>query len=202
MAMSDLISRLEQEAQIRVEAIQRKGDAEVRTIEAETARAVHEIMASQLERGRAARHVIRERELALARRQARARELEALHTQIGRIAARARALIPEMAASSAYGAALPSHAREALRFLEGMRPRVRCQAAFASLVQPVVDRCSGAQLVLDESVGPGILVEAPDGSVTVDNRLGARLARAETWLAIELTRKLRTTCLAAASAPG
>lgn len=202
MAMSDLISRLEQEAQSRVEAIQRKGDADVRTIEAETERAVQEVMARQLERGRAERHVIREQELALARRQARARELEALHTQIGRILARACALIPEMAASSSYLAAVPSHVEEALRFLEGTCPRVRCKAALATVLQPLVDRCPGAQLVLDDSVGPGVVVEAPDRSVTVDNTLAARLARAETWLAIELTRKLRATSLPAASARG
>jgi len=44
--------------------------------------------------------------------------------------------------------------------------------------------------VIDESVGPGVVAEAGDGSVTVDNTLATRLARAEARLAIELLREL------------
>jgi vacuolar-type H+-ATPase subunit E/Vma4 len=191
MALSDLISRLEQEAQSRVEAIRREADAEVRTIEAETERSVEEITTRQLERGCAARRVDHERELARARRQARTRELEALRAQIDRILSRARALLPEIAASPAYVAVLPSHLEEALRFLEGLHPQVRCQSAFAPLLQPIVARCDGATLVVDDTVGPGIVAEASDGSVSVDNTLAARLARNERRLTIELTRTLQ-----------
>lgn len=197
MALSDLISRLEQEAQSRVEAIQREADAECRKIAADTERAVQETTERHLERGRAERHLSQARELALARRDARARELEALHAQIGRILTQARALIPETAASPAYVAALPAHVEEALLFVEDLRPRVRCQAAFAPVLRPLIERYDGAQLVVDESVGPGIVAEAGDQSVVVDNSFAARLARAETRLTIELARKLREAPVAA-----
>jgi vacuolar-type H+-ATPase subunit E/Vma4 len=199
MALSDLIARLDQEAQSRVEAIQRNADAEVRAIEAAAEQRVQEITARALERGRAERHVGLERERAIARRRARARELEALHRQIRRILTRARALVPEVAASAPFIAALPAHLEQALLFVEGLQPRVRCQAACAAVLAPIVARC-GAQLEIDESVGPGVWVEASDGSVRVDNTLATRLARGESRLTIELARKLRDPTTMVASA--
>jgi hypothetical protein len=54
----------------------------------------------------------------------------------------------------------------------------------------MVARC-GAELVIDESVGPGVFVEAGDGSVLVDQTLVSRLTRDERRLTIELGRRLR-----------
>jgi vacuolar-type H+-ATPase subunit E/Vma4 len=199
MALPDLIARLEQEAQSRAEAIQRDADAEVRAIEADAEQTVQEITARHLEHRRAERHIGLERERATARRQARAGELEALHTQIRRVLTRARALIPEAAASAPYLAAVPLHLEQALLFVEGLHPRARCQAAFAALVTPIVTRYN-AQLVLDENVGPGVVVEAEDGTVVVDNTLAARLTRAESRLTIDLARRLRESAAAVVSA--
>ncbi len=191
MALSDLISRLEQEAQSRVRAIEQQAEAEARAIEAATEQTIGEITARHLEQQRAERQIVEQRQLALARRQARTRELEAVHAQLARILERARALAPEIARSASYREALPSHLDEALSFLEGVRSRVRCQAAFAASLQPTIDRHADAELVIDESVGPGVVAEATDGSVVVDNTLAARLTRAEASLATELSRKLR-----------
>lgn len=190
MALADLISRLEQEAQAQVDAIQRGADAEVRAIEDETEHAAAEATARRLEHERAARQFASQRELARVRREARAHELAARHAQLARILERARALLPEVAASTRYLEMLPSHAGEALSFVEGLRPRVRCQRRFAPVLQPMVARHEGAELVIDETVGPGVIAEAADGSVVVDNTLAARLSRAETQLAIELLKRV------------
>ncbi|HET7218697.1 MAG TPA: V-type ATP synthase subunit E [Vicinamibacterales bacterium] len=190
MALADLVSRLEQEAQNRIQAIQQDAEVEVRRIDAATEQAVAAIAAHHLDRQRAGRRTARQRELALARHEARGRELEARRTQLTRILDRARSLLPGVAASTAYVGVLPLHLEEALSFLEGLRPRVRCQAAVASVLHDTIARTPGAQLVIDESVGPGVVAEAADGSVVVDNTLVARLARAESRLAIELLRKL------------
>lgn len=190
MALSDLVSRLEQEAQNRVQAIQQEADLDVRAIEAATEHAVSGITADYLDRQRAGRRTVRQRELALAGRQARGGVLEARRAQIARILDLARSLVPDEATSTAYVDVLPAHLAEALSFLEGLRPRVRCQAAAAAVLQDTIDRHPGAALVIDESVGPGLVAEAADGSVIVDNTLVARLARAEPRLAIQLLRKL------------
>ena len=190
MGLADLISRLEQEAQTRLDAIRRDADAAVRAIEAETERAIAEIMARRLERGRVERQPAEQRALVQARQRARARELEARYAQIARILARARALIPDVAQSELYTVALRAHVDEALSFLDGLRPRVRCHTGFAAVVQATVSRHPGATLITDDTLGAGIVAEAADGSVTVDNTLAARLARAEVRLTIELGRKL------------
>lgn len=188
MALSDLISRIEQEAQSQVQAIQQQAEAQVLAIEAATGQAIADAAARHLERQRTQRQVVHQRELALARRHARARELEARHAQLARILERARTLMPEMTASTPYLDALPSHLEEALSYLEGLRPHVRCQAALAPILQTIVARHEGAELVIDESVGPGVIAEAADGLVVVDNALAARLARIEARLAIDLLR--------------
>lgn len=190
MALSDLVSRLEQEAQSRVHAIQQDADAEVRAIEAATEQAVSRIAAHHIDRERAGRRAMQERELAVARREARGRELEARRAQLTRIFDLARSLASETAASPAYADVLPAHLGETLSFLEGLQPRVRCQAAVAAVLQDAIARDPGAALVIDESVGPGIVAEAADASVVVDNTLVARLARVEPRLSIELLRKL------------
>lgn len=190
MGLSDLISRLEQEAHSQVRAIEQAADAEVRAMEAATERAVADTSARHLQHEHADREIVQQRELALARRQAHARELEAHHAQLARILERARALVPEVAASARYLEALPSHLEEAMPFLEGLRTRVRCQAAFAPTLQTTIARYEGAELVIDDTAAPGVVIEAADGSVMVDNTLTGRLARVEACVVIELLREL------------
>ena len=190
MALSDLVSRLEQEAQSRVQAIQQDAEVEVRAIDAATEQAVSRIAAHHIDRERAARRAVQDRELALARREARGRELEARRAQLTRILDLARSLVPDAAASPAYADVLPAHLGEALSFLDGLRPRVRCQPAVAAVLQDTIAGVPGAELVIDGSVGPGVVAEAADGSVVVDNTLVARIARVEPGLSIELLRKL------------
>jgi vacuolar-type H+-ATPase subunit E/Vma4 len=186
MALSDLISRLEQEAHSQVQAIQQAADHETLAIEAACARAVDEATTRHVEHEAALRQRVRRSELGLARRAAHARELAARHALLARIFERARALIPEMAASPAYREALPSHLEEALSYLEGSHACIRCQAAFSTTLQPTVARSAGARIVVDETVAPGLVAEAADGSVVVDNTLAARLERVREKLAMEL----------------
>jgi vacuolar-type H+-ATPase subunit E/Vma4 len=190
MALAELTSRLEREAESRIAAIRREADAQLQAIDAATAQAAAETTSHYLDDERARRHTAHAHALAAARRQARARALEATHAEIERILGRARALIEDVAASGDYLAALPAHADEALSFLEGLRPRVRCRAALAAVLRPAVERHAGATLVVDDAVGAGLIAEAGDGSVVVDNTLAARLARGERELASALAREL------------
>jgi vacuolar-type H+-ATPase subunit E/Vma4 len=186
MALVDLVSRLEQDTARDVRAIAEQADAEVAAIRAGTEREIAETGARDVDERRARRRALEQRELVVARRQAHAAELRARHAHLARILARAHALVPELASSDAYRRALPSHLEEALAYVEGLRPRVRCQAAFAELLAPLVARHEGAELVVDAAVGPGLVVEAADGSVVVDNTLEGRLSRIEDRLAVDL----------------
>jgi vacuolar-type H+-ATPase subunit E/Vma4 len=190
MALPDLIARLEEDAAREMRAIVERADADVQAIGTATERAIAGAAAERLEAERIARAANHDRDLARARREARAEELKARHALLARVFDRARALAPETGASGSYQRVLPSHLEEALSYVQGLCPRVRCQANAASILGPVVARHDGAEIVIDETVGPGLVVEAADGSVLVDNTLAARLARIAPKLAVELLAEL------------
>jgi vacuolar-type H+-ATPase subunit E/Vma4 len=189
MALAELIARLEEEARTRVAAIQRDAESAVRAIQAAADATIRDETAAYLDRQRLCRQAAHARELAAARRRAHARRLEARRAQIARILECARERAAIAAASPRYAQAVAAHARDALSFVDGLQPRVRCDASFAATLQPIVDEHSGATLVV-EDVGPGVVVESADGSVSIDNTLAARLTRAEPSLTIELSRRL------------
>jgi vacuolar-type H+-ATPase subunit E/Vma4 len=191
MALAQLITRLEQEAQLRADAIRADGEEQLRAIDAATAEAAGEVVTAYLAQERVRRQAAHARALAIAQHEARARELEATRAQVARILDRAYELIDELAASPVYLSVLPAHVQEALSFLEGLRPRVRCRASLAAVVQPSVAQHTGATLVVDDAVAAGVVAEADDGSVLVDNTIKARLARREPDLATALARRLR-----------
>jgi vacuolar-type H+-ATPase subunit E/Vma4 len=190
MALLDLIARLEGDAAREVQAIVERADADVLAIRAATERAIAGGSAERLERQRMERAANRDGDLARTRRAARGEELKARYALLARVLDRARALAPETGASESYQRVLPSHLEEALSYVQGLRPRVRCQANAASVLRPVAARHDGAEIVIDETIGPGVVVEAADGSVVVDNTLAARLARIEPKLAVELLAEL------------
>lgn len=186
MSLADLIARLEQDADTKVEAITRQADADVLAIQSSAAQAAAESTTRHLAQRRAERHAAYARELAHARRLARMRELEAQHALLSRILDRARVQMPKAAALPQYVAVLPRHLEEALSYLEGLAAQVRCGPSAAAVLRPAVSAHPSIDLVVDEAIGPGLVAEAADGSVLVDNTLAARLARLETRLAVEL----------------
>ena len=190
MATSALIARLEEEARIRVDAVRKDADTRVAVIERATADAVAEATRTYVEQQRERRETARGRELSAARRAARARTLEATHAAVVRVLERARDLLGEAAASPAYAAALPTHVAESLSFLEGLRPRIRCSGHVACLVREPLETRDGVTLTVDDSIPPGILAEAGDGSLSIDNTLRARLERRWPGLASDIAAKV------------
>jgi len=190
MALTDLISRLEQDAAADVQAIVARADADVVAIKMTTQQAVATRIASELARRRAARAAECQHELAIARQTARAEDLEARHALLARIFERARSLAADIGASPAYLAALPSHFEEALSYVGGLDLRVRCQARARVTLAPIAAAHPRVEFVIDDAIGPGVIVEAADGSVSVDNTLIARLSRLESTLSVDLLKEL------------
>lgn len=190
MALPELIARLELEAQSRIDAIRKDALAQISAIESATSTAARDATTSYLAQQQVCRQSAYAKALASARRDARMRELEAMHAAIRRVLDRARHLIDEVAGSPAYAAALPAHVNEALSFVDGLRARVRCAGRFAAIVGPAVE-AQGATLVVDETVGAGVIVETADGAVSVDNTLAARLGRRQQDLECALARQVQ-----------
>lgn len=190
MALADFIARLEQDAASQVQALQRRADDDVRAVEAASELALAEARAAHIGRRHAERQATLRQELAEARRMARARELDARHTVLARVMDRARGLLPEAARSEEYRRALPTHLADALSYLEGVPCRVRCPPSCEPVLRALAVQHDGVSLEVDESVGPGFVAEALDGSVVIDNTLAARLARMQSQLAVELLREV------------
>lgn len=91
--------------------------------------------------------------------------------------------------STRYQPLLPALADEALAYLEGRPAVVKVPGASSRLVER---HLAGREVQVepDADTGPGVLARSADGTITVDNRLAARLARQEADLAIELVRRI------------
>jgi len=186
VALSDLIARLERDADGQIEAITRRADAEVLATRASVARDDAAATAVDLRRRRDERQSVHDRELVRARRLAHQHTLEAQHALVSRVLDRARVQTQAAANHALYLAALPAYLSEAVSHLEGLPVRVRCAPAAAAALAPVVAGRPEIELVEDQASGPGLLVETIDGSVVIDNTLAARLSRLERRLAIRL----------------
>ncbi len=191
MALGELISRLERDAEARVGEVRAKAQAQAEALLAEAARATEAHRERELGVRRVERRARLDRELSEARQRAHAERLVGQHALLARVFAAARALIPEVAASPAYLEALPGHLAFALRYVEGMRVVVRCAPAFIAALQPVSDSRADVVLVEDATLPPGVLISSADDSVFIDDTLGARLTRAQPRLAIELLAERR-----------
>ncbi|HET9271161.1 MAG TPA: hypothetical protein VFO31_23460, partial [Vicinamibacterales bacterium] len=91
-----------------MQAIVQRADADVLAIRTATEQAIARASAERLEGRRIERATNRDRDLARARRDARAEELKARHALLARVFDRARALLPETGASESYRRVLPS----------------------------------------------------------------------------------------------
>lgn len=189
MALDDLIARLEHDADAQVEAIARAADAEVASISAAAERALAARTEQSLASERAGRQARFARELADRRRAARAIELAAAHAVIERVFARALDLLPAVARSPAWTGVWPALIGDALSYLDGAACRVRCLPDMVGSIQAAVGGDAAVAVVVDGNVGPGAVVDAVDGSVTVDATLAGLLKQRGPRLAIGLLRE-------------
>lgn len=185
MALADLIARLEHDADVTVRTLAEEADTEARAID-EAARQERDRRTTRIvSERREARQAALRQQLSDARRALRGQELEAREALVARVLARARALVDESTDTDAYRDSLRASCTEALSYLEGVPCRVRCRPADV----PIIAHPRGRDDVTvegDETTGPGLVVEALDGSVTIDQTLDARLTRMAGHLAMEL----------------
>lgn len=185
MALADLIARLEHDADAAVRALGEEADAEARAIDEAARQERDRRMTRLVTERREVRQAALRQELYDRRRALRGQELEAREALVERVLARARALFDEATGTEAYRGALRERCTEALSYLEGVPCLVRCRPADV----PVIASLGGRDEVTvegDERVGPGLVVESLDGSVTIDQTLDARLTRMAGHLAMEL----------------
>ncbi len=185
MALDDLIARLERDTAARVAAVQARAEGEAAELLAEAARRRDEIVRCELAARRAMRTARLDGELARARQRSRAERLAAERALIDQVLQRARALIDEAGREPNFVRAVARQTIEALRYVEGLAPRVRARPELELALRPVAPA-----LDLDASMPFGAVVSAGDGSVRIDETLAARLERMGPALAVELHKEL------------
>jgi vacuolar-type H+-ATPase subunit E/Vma4 len=186
MALDDLIARLEQDADAQVAAIARTADEEVAAIAAAADEALSIRAREALAAARAARQADYAHALAEHRRQLRAVELHERHRVLDRVFARARELLDGREQRDAWDGLWPAVAAEALSYVAGQPCRMRAAPAVLGTLGAIMRREDAVEIVADQQIGTGLVVETIDGSVRIDATIETSLARRREALSIGL----------------
>lgn len=189
MAIEALLAELEQAGADECERVLAEAAERAARIRAAAAEAVEREGAAWLAPRERALRVQAARETAAARRRARDAVLAARADVLARVLEAAREELTAAGESTAYRERLPAHVEEAIGFLGDAPAGVRCRPADADLVREALG-ARPATVHPDAAMPPGVIVEAADGSVTIDNTLPARLARALPGLAVDVAAAL------------
>jgi len=125
-------------------------------------------------------------ERARARRDAQAGALRARAGFLDRVFVAAAAELPRALDAPGSSGALALLVGETLEFFAGKPAVIRCRPGLADRVQQLVASLGSVRVSPDDSVPEGVVVEAEDGSVMVNNTLIERMGRFLPLLSIEL----------------
>jgi vacuolar-type H+-ATPase subunit E/Vma4 len=190
MGLRDLVARLEEDARARVDGIAAQAQDQVRQVDEGVRQALATDAARRLAGLRAERQRELNRQLSEARQRARAEALAARHRLLERLLDRAAGLVPQERNSARMRQALPQLLEEALSYLSTLRPLVRCHPEVLPLLEAQLTGRDDVKLLPDETMGPGLVAAAADGTVEVDNTLLGRLQRLRPKLAVELLKEV------------
>ena len=127
---------------------------------------------------------------ARARREARIATLRARDGFLERTFGAAEAELPGTLDAAPHADALARLVAEALDFFPGTPSVVRCRAGLADRVSALAASLGAVRASSDDSVPEGVIVEAEDGSATVNNTLVERLRRLRPMLSIEILARV------------
>jgi vacuolar-type H+-ATPase subunit E/Vma4 len=190
MALDALLAALTQEADRAVEQVLASAHEEAARLRAEAE--------EQLERRSADAVTAREAELkgsveverARAQRASAVRVVRAREACLDRLFGAAGQALERALDSPDYAAAPGALTSEALEFFAGVPVVVRCRTSLVDRVREMSESSRVSSVVPDDTLDHGVVVEAVDKSVIVDNTVGARLRRLRPALSIELLRRI------------
>jgi vacuolar-type H+-ATPase subunit E/Vma4 len=190
MAASNLDSELRQSAQRTAESILGSARADAERIASEAERLVEDRRTAAL-KGKEAEYGGEARVAIAAERHAAMRAVLLAQTRVvDRVLERARALLPEAAQNEPYLSTLGRELTDALEFVDGEGAVVRCSADLAAAVREELRDRPEVKVETEADVGTGFVVVGAGGSVLVDGRLGTRVDRLASVLAIEIHTRL------------
>lgn len=185
MGLDDLIHRLENDAERRIERIRSRAETEARAILRGDETDNLERRRRMLQADREKRHARLERELAAAQQKARASTVRAEQALLDRVFFRAKSRVSELARDPRYIEALQKELHAALLRVQGQPAFARCSPEIASrLAAP-----AGLEISVDPSLEPGFVLIAGNGAIRIDQTIGQLLLRERSHLAAELLER-------------
>ena len=189
MALSDLLRRLEEEADARIAALQASARAEAAGVAAEAAARLSERHATAMASREAALRAAAARASISARRDAAARVLAARDETLQRILRRMEQLLGARRGSDAVLARAGADLDAALGYLDGPIS-VRCRPELVTWARSRLAAGAREGVQADPEVGTGAVLRAADGSVEIDATVEQRLARLTPELTVAAARML------------
>jgi vacuolar-type H+-ATPase subunit E/Vma4 len=190
MALDALLAALTQEAERAVEQMLTSAHEEAARLRSEAEAQVEQRCAEAITTRASGLKASAEVERARAQRAAAVRVVQSRHACLDRVFRAAEEALDTALESPDYAAAPGAMAAEALEFFSGVPVVVRCRTALVERVRTAMLSSAVASVVADDALAPGVVVEAADQSVIVDNTVGARLRRLRPALSIELLRRI------------
>jgi len=187
MGVEHLLTTLEREGNDRVAAIIEQAGSEAAALTAEADRRREATRRRELAEAKAAAAARIERAVVEERRRGQAQVLAARQAFLDRVLAMARARFPAALASRAYLQSLPLALERAIGYLGTRQGTIHVSPVLLDRVRGLVSEGS-YRAVADAAVEAGVTVRAADGSVVIDDTLGARLRRQEQAIAIAVLR--------------
>jgi vacuolar-type H+-ATPase subunit E/Vma4 len=187
-----LLATLEREAVAETERLVAEARARAAAVTAEADASGARRRAEVLARREAEQQAALQRNLAGARREARATVLAARERLLAQLFAAVRAALPAAAAGSGYRDALPADLERALTFV-GARPVVaRCAPALASELARLAKANGRLTISPDPTIAAGFRLVTTDGALEVDGTLEGRVERLRPRLALAALAELGT----------
>lgn len=193
MALDALLSALTQEADRAVEQILSSAREDAKRLRAEAETLVERRCADAIATREAELKASAEVERARARRATAVRVVQSRDACLDRVFNEAAGALEDALEGPDNVAAPAALAAEALAFFSGVPVVVRCRTSLVERVRAALHPPVEASVVPDDTLAPGVIVEAVDGSVIVDNTVGARLQRLRPSLSIELLQRIGAT---------
>lgn len=183
--MDALLARLERDAEAEIARVLADARARAAAITAEAEARVAGRRQAALARREAEYRAAMERALGTARHAARQRALAAREALLERCFAEVRAALPGAAATVAYRGALAENVRRALAFTGDRPAAIRCAPDLAPALRRLIKTNGRLRIESDREIAAGFRVATADGTLEVDETLGARVARRRPQLALQ-----------------
>lgn len=180
-----LLARLEREADAEVTRVRDEAQARAADLTRAAEQRMAERRAATLRERETDARGEHERALAAARGTARARVMEARAALLDRVFQELRAVLPELARSSAYRRNLPAQWRRLRAFVGDRSATVRSMPALTATLRRLIHTNGHIRIKSDARIAAGFCITTTDGELDVDGSLESRLERLRPRLALE-----------------